>query len=124
MGDLEGRLKTIKSYMEGIEKGFKGLTQKLDKLHHEDAFHIFMEAVDRIIQVEELLLQQEKKDDPKLQDVPLSDARLADAINHVVVSYQEGDMNALKRNLEKDVIPEFQKFKTEIENRVMIVKVV
>lgn len=120
MGEQDGLVGDLSRFIASLEENFEKLKTQVDVVVLEDAFLMFMEAVDGIVQIEEIILDFVEYDKgAKLSDYRFSDDLLANVINDIVISYQEGDFIEFKR-LFLDVFElEFKNFKKDIEEKFM-----
>lgn len=120
MGEQDGLVGDLSRFIVSLEENFERLKTQVDVVVLEDAFLMFMETVDGIVQIEEIILDFVEDDKgAKLSDYRFSDDSLANVINDIVISYQEGDFIEFKR-LFIDVFElEFKNFKKDIEEKFM-----
>jgi dissimilatory sulfite reductase (desulfoviridin) alpha/beta subunit len=84
-------------------------------MQEEDAFLIFMEAVDKIVQIEAALMDVKPFSvAQKSVDLQEKEQALGDAINQVVTAYQESRVEDMKRLMTNVATYEFRRYKEEI----------
>ncbi len=120
MGEQDGLVGDLSRFIASLEENFEKLKTQVDVVVLEDAFLMFMETVDGIVQIEEIILDFVEDDKgAKLTDYRFSDDSLANVINDIVISYQEGDFIEFKRLFLGVFELEFQNFKKDIEEKFM-----
>lgn len=120
MGEQDGLVGELSRFIASLEENFEKLKTQVDVVVLEDAFLMFMETVDGIVQIEEIILDFVEDDKgAKLTDYRFSDDSLANVINDIVISYQEGDFIEFKRLFLGVFELEFQNFKKDIEEKFM-----